>query len=121
LTQLIDPLTASTAAAALRNAPGVRIDRGVTSSSTIWTIRRPDARARSNIFGLFASTGAAPGSVMPSASQTMCIELAVPIPAQTPGPAIALSHMPASVSLDSLPNIAWTEPMNTSSISTCLP
>ena len=39
---LIDPLTASTAAAALRNAPGVRIDRGVTSSQTISTMRRPD-------------------------------------------------------------------------------
>ena len=31
----------------------------------------------------------APGSVMPSASQTMCIELAVPMPAHTPGPLIA--------------------------------
>ena len=43
----------------------------------------------SNMRGLFASTGALPGRLIPSASQTMCIELAVPIPAQTPGPPIA--------------------------------
>jgi len=42
-----------------------------------------------NILSLLASTGAAPGSVIPSASQTMCIELAVPMPAHTPGPVIA--------------------------------
>ena len=71
--------------------------------------------------GLLARTGAAPGSVIPSASQAMCIELAVPMPAQTPGPVMAWSHMPASVSFDSLPNIARTEPMNTSSMSTCAP
>ena len=87
--QLIEPLTASTEAAALRNAPAVRIFRGVRSSHTISTMRRPDWRAVSNIAGLFASTGAAPGSVMPSASHTMCIELAVPMPAQTPGPVMA--------------------------------
>ena len=44
-----------------------------------------------------------------------------PIPAQTPGPVMAWSHMPRSVSFDSLPNIACTDPRNTSSMSTCLP
>src|ERR1041385_135524 len=96
LMQLIDPLTASTDAVAFSNDPGDRMSRGFRSSSTISTIRRPDRLATSNIFGEFASTGAAPGSVMPSASHTMCIELAVPMPAQTPGPPIALSHMPRS-------------------------
>ena len=67
-----------------RRSSGCR--RGFRSSHTISTMRRPERRARSNIFGLLASTGALPGSVMPSASQTMCIELAVPMPAQTPGP-----------------------------------
>ena len=32
--------------------------RGFRSSHTISTMRRPERRARSNIFGLFASTGA---------------------------------------------------------------
>ena len=84
-------------------------------------MRRPERRAKSNIFGLFARTGAQPGSAMPSASHTMCIELAVPMPEHTPGPPIALSHIPRSVSFDSLPNIACTDPRNTSSMSTCLP
>ncbi len=74
---------------ALRNAAGVITSRGFRSSHTISTMRRPDRRARSNIAGLLASTGAAPGSVMPSASQAMCIELAVPMPAHTPGPVMA--------------------------------
>ncbi len=89
LMQLIDPLIASTAAAAFSNDPGERMSRGFRSWFTISTMRRPARRTTSNIFGLFASTGAPPGSAMPSASQTMCIELAVPMPAQTPGPVIA--------------------------------
>ena len=47
--------------------------RVAMSASMNWmpwnsTMRRPERRARSNIFGLLASTGALPGSVMPSAS-----------------------------------------------------
>ena len=57
-------------------------------------MRRPEARASSNIFGLLASTGALPGRLIPSASTTMCIEFAVPMPAHTPGPPMAWSHMP---------------------------
>ncbi len=41
------------------------ICRGVRSSHTISTMRRPDCRASSNIFGLLASTGAAPGKRHP--------------------------------------------------------
>src|SRR5258705_5341 len=69
------------------------MSRGLRSSQIISTMRDADRRARSNIFGLFASTGALPGRLMPSASHTMCIELAVPLPAQTPGPPTALSHI----------------------------
>ena len=51
---------------------------------------RAGPRARtSSIVGAVGRTGALPGSVMPSASQTMCIEFAVPMPEQTPGPRIA--------------------------------
>ena len=84
---------------------------------------RAPARAHvDHIFGLFASTGALPGSAMPSASQTMCIELAVPMPEHTPGPRIALSLMPRSVSFESLPeHRLHRDPRNTSSMSTCLP
>jgi len=45
LMQLIDPLTASTAATALRNAPSVRIARGFKSSHTSCTMRSPAWRA----------------------------------------------------------------------------
>jgi hypothetical protein len=58
------------------------------------TIRAPAWRRCPSIFGLSAATGALPGSAMPSASQTMCIEFAVPIPAQTPGLCTATSAMP---------------------------
>ena len=95
LMQLIEPLTASTAAAALRKAPGVMMSRGLRSSSTISTMRGPERRAMSNIFGLLARTGAAPGSAMPSASTATCIELAVAMPEHTPGPRIALSAIAA--------------------------
>ena len=119
--QLIEPLTASTEATALRKAPGVRICRGFRSSSTISTMRRPERRAASNIFGLLASTGALPGSAMPSASTTTCIEFAVAMPAQTPGPRIAFSAISFSFFLSRLPSAACTEPMKTSSMSTGLP
>ena len=76
-----------TDAAALRNAPGVSIRRGVRSSHTMSTMRCPDWRARSNIFGLLASTGAAPGNVIPRASQTMCMELAGVL-STSPGPCV---------------------------------
>ena len=94
--QLIEPLTASTAAAALRKAPAVITSRGLRSSRTISTIRWPERRARSIIFGLLARTGAAPGSAIPSASTATCIELAVAMPWHTPGPRIALSAIARS-------------------------
>ena len=84
-------------------------------------MRVPERRALSNIFALFASTGALPGSVMPSASHTTCIEFAVAMPEHTPGPRIACSLISRSFCRDSLPNADCTEPKKTSSMSTCLP
>ena len=51
----------------------------------------------------FASTGAPPGSDMPSASHTMCMEFAVPMPEQTPGEVMAFSLMPRRSSKESAP------------------
>ncbi len=101
--QLMEPLTLSTAATALRNAAAVMMSRGLRSSSTISTIRRPDSCALAIMRGLLANTGALPGSAMPSASQTTCMELAVAIPEQTPGPRIALLLIPIRVSRGNLP------------------
>ena len=81
---------------ALRKAAGVRMSRGRTSSATSPTMRRPASATACHSFGLPASTGAAPGSAMPSASAAMCIEFAVPIPAQTPGPVTAHRLISAS-------------------------
>ena len=74
---------------ALANAAGVRIDRGLTSSSTRRTIRSPAAATAPHMAGPSASTGVVPGSAMPSASAARCMELAVPMPAQTPAPVTA--------------------------------
>ncbi len=57
-----------------------------------------------SIFALSAATGALPGSAMPSASQTMCIEFAVPMPAQTPGLRTATSAMPVRSSTVTRPD-----------------
>ncbi|MNR31322.1 hypothetical protein D3C85_1488270 [compost metagenome] len=84
-------------------------------------MRVPAARTSSIIFGLSAATGALPGKAMPSASHTMCIELAVPRPEHTPGPRIASRLMPTSSSTGRWPVTACIAPMNTSSMSMCLP
>jgi hypothetical protein len=119
--QLIEPLTASTAAAALRTAPAVMTSRGLRSSRTISTMRWPERRAASIILGLLARTGALPGSAIPSASTATCIELAVAMPWHTPGPRIALSAIARSRSESSLPKATCTPPTKTSSMSTSTP
>ncbi len=95
---------------ALANAAGVRIDRGVTPSSTSGTIRAPAAATADHILPPSASTGVVPGSAMPSASAARCMELAVPIPAQTPGPVTAQRDM--SPSSDTVIRPAFTCPAN---------
>ncbi len=95
---MIEPETASTRRTAFSTAPAVMISRGLKSCHVISTMRLPAARACAHIFSLSAATGALPGSAMPSASQTECIEFAVPMPAQTPGLLIATSAIEASSS-----------------------
>ena len=98
LMQLTEPPTASTARTALAKAPGVRMSRGFRSAHTIGTMRSPAARTAAHIASLLAATGVLPGSAMPSASVAMCIELAVPMPEQTPGPRMASRLMPTTSS-----------------------
>ena len=105
MTQLIEPLTANTICTALRTAPAVMTSRGFKSCQTISTMRAPAARKCSCIFALPAATGALPGNVMPSASQTTCIEFAVPMPWQTPGLWIATSAMPLTSSSVTAPEV----------------
>ena len=83
------------------------MSRGRTSSSTSSTIRRPARSTASHIRGLLARTGVLPGSAMPSASVAMCIELAVPMPAQTPGPPTATAAISASSSTVIAPLATW--------------
>jgi hypothetical protein len=83
---------------AFSKAFAVRMRLGFRSSRTIATMRRPAASANANIGPPLASTGLEPGSARPRASAAMCIVLAVPMPAHTPGPRIATSHIAPSCS-----------------------
>jgi hypothetical protein len=56
---------------------------------------------------LSASTGVLPGIAMPSASVAMCMEFAVPMPAQTPGPLTATDAISASSSTVIAPVATW--------------
>ncbi len=107
---MTDPLTARIAVTALPNAAGVRIDRGVTPSSTSETMRAPAHATASHMALPSASTGVVPGSAMPSASAARCMELAVPMPAQTPGPVTAQRDI--SPSSDTVIRPALTCPAN---------
>ena len=101
-------------AADAKRAPGVL--------AVVTTLDMPRlTKGAMNIASLFAATGALPGRLIPSASQTTCIEFAVAMPEQTPGPRIALLLICVSSARSSFPNCACTDPRNTSSMSTCLP
>ena len=118
---LIEPLTASTDITAFANASGVRIVRGRRSASTASMIAAPLARTASHIGALLARTGVVPASVIPSASATMCIEFAVPIPVHTPGPVIARELRSHRASTVMPPDLTWLAWRNTSSMSTRSP
>ena len=96
------------------------MSRGFRSSPTISTIRSAAASTALHIGSLLARTGVEPGSAMPSASQARCMVLAVPIPAQTPGPSTAFALISVSSAL-SLPLATCPAARNTSSMSQCLP
>ena len=80
--------------------------RGLNTAATLWCS---------------AAIGALPGRVIPSASLMICIEFAVPIPAQTPGPATATRDMHSISATLSSPVPSLPTLSNTSSISTVSP
>ena len=94
LMQLIEPDTASIAIAALANAPASGCRAGADPPTPSRRCARRSASRSRTSAGCWRATGAPPGSDMPSASHTMCIEFAVPMPEHTPGPRIAFSLMP---------------------------
>ena len=118
---MIEPLTDKMVVTALAKASGVRMSRGRRSSATICTIRSQARSAASHIGWLFARTGVVPGSAMPSASQAMCIVLAVPMPAHTPGPSTAFSLISVSSASVTCPLARCPAARNTSSMSQWLP
>ena len=113
----MEPLTERTAVTALAKAAEVRMSRGRRSSAVISTTRRAACSTACHIGSLLARTGVVPGSAMPSASQARCMVLAVPIPAQTPGPSTACSLISVSSATLSLPLATCPAARNTSSIS----
>ena len=121
LIELTEPPTDKIVLTAFSNALSVRMSLGLRSSHTISTMRLPALRAASNMASLLAATGVVPGRAMPNASQQICIELAVPMPEQTPGPRMAFRLMPMILSIDMRPICACMAPTKTSSISTCSP
>ena len=102
---------------ALAKACGVRMSRGLRSSSTIARCGRPPGDAF-HILSLLAATGVEPGSAMPSASQATCMVFAVPMPEQTPGPRIATSLIARISSTVTLPKARPPAVANMSSMST---
>jgi len=117
LTVFTEALAASITVTALVKAAGVITALGRRPSATISTIRRPAQSTPDHIFSLLAWHGLLPGGAMPRASAAMCIELAVPIPAHTPGPVIAWSAMAPSSSTPSSPVRTLPASKNTSSMS----
>ena len=91
---LVDPPSAIAAVTEFSNASVVRISRGVRSSHTISTMRRPAADAIRGCDESAAGIDDAPGSVSPSASTAAAIVDAVPIVMQVPNE----RAMPSSIS-----------------------
>jgi hypothetical protein len=86
------------ATTAFLNAPAVSMSRGRLAASISATMRWPASVTVCHIRRLPARTGVLPGRARPSTSAAMCIEFAVPMPAQTPGPVTAHELISASSS-----------------------
>ena len=84
-TALVEPPIASTVVIALSTAAAVTKSRGLRSSHTMSTMRRPVSAAIRPCRESAAGIDAAPGSVKPSASAAEVIVDAVPIVMQWPG------------------------------------
>ena len=102
-------------------APSVIISRGFVPFASRSRIAYADSVALAFIFSLPARTGAEPGRVMPRASATICMLLAVPRPAQTPGPTIATRAISANSSVLNFPTVTAPTSSYTVSISTISP
>ena len=113
---LVEPPSAICTAAALRNAPRVRIRCGVRSSRIICTIRSPQAAAIRGCAESTAGMLVLPGSASPSASTIDVIVLAVPIVLQVPGERVIRASSSRHSSSGRRP--AWYSPQN---ISVCVP
>jgi hypothetical protein len=81
----------------------------------------PASRAKRSNRSLHAATGALPGGAIPIASAMICMMLAVPMPAHTPGLYAATSHMALMSLIEMVPAASSPTDSNTSSISTLAP
>ena len=84
-------------------------------------MRAPAAATARHIRSPRASTGVVPGRAMPSASHARCMELAVPMPAQTPGPVTAQRDISPSSSIVIRPALTCPAKRKMSSKSTASP
>src|SRR3982750_907682 len=91
---LVDPPSAIAAVTEFSNAAVVMICRGVKSSHTISTLRRPHATAIRACAESAAGIDDAPGSVIPNAPPAAAIVDAVPLALQVPND----RAMPSSIS-----------------------
>ena len=81
---LVEQPTAMATVMAFRKASRVRILRGVRSSHTMSTMRRPVSEAMRIWLASAAGIDEAPGSVMPSVSAIAIMVAAVPMVMQVP-------------------------------------
>ncbi len=93
-TALVEPPSASTVVIALSTLAAVRMSRGLRSSHTMSTMRRPVSAAMRPCRESAAGIDAAPGNVKPSASAADVMVDAVPMVMQCPGE----RAMPSSIS-----------------------
>ena len=107
---LVDAPMAMLTLMALRRASRVMILRGVRSSFTMATIRRPDCLAMRRFFALTAWARPQPGRLMPRASARQLMVLAVPSMEQVPTPGRAASSIFINSSSVSLP--VWVRPIS---------
>src|SRR4030095_9414784 len=91
---LVDPPMAMSAVIAFSNEASVRMSRGLRSSQTISTTRRPQLLAIRQGLASTAGIEEAPDKVNPSVSAIAVMVEAVPIVMQWPG----LRAMPSSIS-----------------------
>src|SRR5450756_2059803 len=88
MTTFVEHPAAAVVTSALCRASAVSMRRGVRPSSTRPTDLLPLSFAMRYFFPCTAWVAPLPGSDIPSASVMSCIETAVPMPLQAPGPCL---------------------------------